>query len=403
MNERNDVHAFKITIGSEPQFSAVKADRRSRIQDSAINAQALLPGGPYDLWRDDESSRRVKDLVGAFAANPRLPKMLRRKEVLDTINQGVEDGDFVASLARPDKSVRTWWRTRIDDAALKEPALELFLPDKATLSELTPGVLEPEVLPGLWDRGAATVADVEAYFSGNRIVTVQRDGYEETVAIPSCASQAIETAVSEAVEGSLLWFLNGPVSIQGEPLPSGVFTPAARLRPSMKVPTVDQLTTEALPDAWKDGRTTALALSVALSARQEETLPWMVVRLAIDDAIKSRWIQLAPDSASWPCDSAGAEAVVLTQPGTGTEGTGPSPAPKSGPAGAYKSSARLDPGVLQDLVETLPNVIKAAAGVPLRFDVHITLGDGSEVALETVETVNELLKGVSDELRLDDG
>ena len=403
VNELNDVHAFKITVGSEPLFAAVKADRRSRIQDSAINAQALLPGGPYDLWRDNESSRRVKDLVGAFAANPRLPKMLRRKEVLDTINQGVEDGDFVASLARPDKSARTWWRTRIDDAALKEPALELFLPGKATLSELAPGVLEPEVLPGLWDRGAATVADVEAYFSGDRIVTVQRDGYEETVAIPGCASHAIETAVSEAVEGGLLWFLNGPVSIQGEPLPSGVFTPAARLRPSMKAPTVDQLTTEALPNAWKDGRTTALALSVALSARKEETLPWMVVRRTIDDAIKSRWLQLAPDSASWPCDSAGAEAVVLMQPGTGAEGTGPSPAPEPGPAGAYKSSARLDPGVLQDLVETLPDVIKAAAGVPLRFDVHITLGDGSEVAPETVEAVNELLKGVSDELRLDDG
>ena len=64
--------------------------------------------------------------MGAFGANPGLPKMLRRKEVLDTINQGIEDGDLVASLAQPDKPVKTWWRTRIDDAAFKEPALELF-------------------------------------------------------------------------------------------------------------------------------------------------------------------------------------------------------------------------------------------------------------------------------------
>ena len=403
VNERNEIHAFKITVGSEPLFSAVKADRRSRIQDSAINAQALLPGGPYDLWRDDESSRRVRDLVGAFAANPRLPKMLRRKEVFDTINQGVEEGDFVASVARPDKSVRTWWRTRIDDAALKEPTLELFLPDNATLSELAPGVLTPGVLPGLWKNGVATVDDVEAYFSGNRTVTVQREGYEETAAIPGCPLSAIETAVSEAVRGGLLWFLNGPVSIQGEPLPSGVFTPAARLRPPMKPPAVDQLTTEALPDSWKDGRTTALALSVALSAREGETLPWMVVRRAIDDAIKARWLQLAPDSASWPCDYAGAGTVVLMQPDTGSVGTGPSGASVSGSAGIRTSSAKLEPGVLQDLVETLPDVIKAAAGVPLRFDVRITLGDGSEVAPETVEAVNELLKGVSDELHLDAG
>ena len=69
----------------------------------------MLPGGPYDLWREDEPSRRVKDLVTAFAENPRLPKMLRQKEILDTINQGVQDGLFVASLARPDKSLKTWW------------------------------------------------------------------------------------------------------------------------------------------------------------------------------------------------------------------------------------------------------------------------------------------------------
>ena len=89
----------------------------------------MLPGGPYDLWRTDEPSRRVKDLTGAFAENPKLPKMLRRKEILDTIDQGVLDGIFVTSLVRPDKSIKTWWRTRIDEAALAEPALELCLPD----------------------------------------------------------------------------------------------------------------------------------------------------------------------------------------------------------------------------------------------------------------------------------
>ena len=57
-----------------------------------------------------------------------MPKMLRNREILDTIDRGVRDGVFLASLRRPDKSVRTWWRNPIDEAARVDPALELFLP-----------------------------------------------------------------------------------------------------------------------------------------------------------------------------------------------------------------------------------------------------------------------------------
>lgn len=102
VNEQNDIQAFKITVGSEPLFATVKADKRSRIQETAISAEAMLPGGPYDLWREDEPSRRVKDLVSAFAENPKLPKMLRQKEILDTIDNGVRSGVFVAVRKRPD-------------------------------------------------------------------------------------------------------------------------------------------------------------------------------------------------------------------------------------------------------------------------------------------------------------
>jgi Predicted ATPase (AAA+ superfamily) len=85
VNETNEVQAFKITVGSELLFNTIKADKRARIQDTAISSEAMLPGGPYDLWREGETSRRVKDLVGAFAQFPKLPKMLRVKEILDTV------------------------------------------------------------------------------------------------------------------------------------------------------------------------------------------------------------------------------------------------------------------------------------------------------------------------------
>ena len=49
-------------------------------------------GGPYDLWKEGEKSRRVKDLAGAFAQLPHLPKMLNRQAILDTLILGCRDG-----------------------------------------------------------------------------------------------------------------------------------------------------------------------------------------------------------------------------------------------------------------------------------------------------------------------
>ncbi|MCY4229590.1 MAG: hypothetical protein OXF26_01645, partial [Alphaproteobacteria bacterium] len=400
VNERNDIQAFKATVGAEALFATVKADRRARIQETAISAEAMLPGGPYDLWRDDEPSRRVKDLVGAFAENPRLPKMLRHKEILDTIDQGVRAGIFVASLVRPDKSVRTWWRTTIDDAAREDSALELCLPEKAVLSYLDPNVLVPSALPELWDGEVITVADIIAYFASGRTVTVQRESYAEPFAIPACSRAAVETAVSEAVHQGVLWLVNGPASFQREAVPPGVLTEAAELRAPLSPLSLDQLTEDAVPEAWTDGQTNALAVSAALAVKLGHQLPWSVFRRALDDAFASRWLERTPDSGPWPCDAVGAAAVTLIAPkresvikedGEGIEG---------GPPGALIGSADLDPHELQDLVEVLPDVVAKAAGVSLKFYLRITLGDGADVPTEVRSSLNELLEGVNADLRL---
>jgi len=46
--------------------------------------------GPYNLWRAGETSRRVKDLAGAFAQLPHLPKMLKASAILETLATGVK-------------------------------------------------------------------------------------------------------------------------------------------------------------------------------------------------------------------------------------------------------------------------------------------------------------------------
>jgi hypothetical protein len=70
----NEVQAFRINVGVDHHFLVAKNDKRIRITDSAISAATLLPDGPYDLWRDSETSRRVKDLSGAFAQYPTFPR-----------------------------------------------------------------------------------------------------------------------------------------------------------------------------------------------------------------------------------------------------------------------------------------------------------------------------------------
>lgn len=65
-----------------------------------MNAEALLPDGPYNLWREGEESRFASQLAGAFARYPHLPKVLRPKLVTETVLAGVRDGLFVARLPR---------------------------------------------------------------------------------------------------------------------------------------------------------------------------------------------------------------------------------------------------------------------------------------------------------------
>lgn len=136
-----------------------------------------MPEGPCDLWREGETSRRVKDLVGAFAQFPHLPKMLSRTAILDTIVLGCREGHFVLRVTRPDRSVRTLWRQEPDEADLKDPGLEVVLPEAATLSEVAPALLLPGALPGLWEGPELRVKDLRSYFSGDRVVKVKKGGY----------------------------------------------------------------------------------------------------------------------------------------------------------------------------------------------------------------------------------
>lgn len=117
--------------------------------------------------------------------NANLPKMLNSKSILDTVLNGCVEGTFVLRVMRPDRTYRTFWRSRPDDNTLKDSSLEAVLPECATLSELLVTLLSPEALPQLWtNNNILTLRQVYEYFSGQNVVQIKRDGYEESLPIP---------------------------------------------------------------------------------------------------------------------------------------------------------------------------------------------------------------------------
>ena len=400
VNESNDIHAFKVAVTEDPLFTIIKADKRARIQETVISSEAMMPGGPYDLWGEEESIQRVKDLVGAFARFPKLPKMLRRRDILNTVAQGVLSGILVAQVTRPDQTTKTFWRTEIDQHILEDSSLEVLLPEAATLSDISHTLLGYNALPGLWTSEEVSVEDIHDYFSGERIVTVQREGYDDTFFIPGCDPSYVDEAIGDAVAQGLLWMTNGPASILGEPVPAGVLSPSARLRHPPDPITVDELMPSSIPDAWSEEKTNALAIATALSSLQGVALPWSSVRTVINSAIQTRWLEVSKESAEWPTDLAGAQHVILQVPmADGIREPGAKPYEQL-PLGMLVAEAHLEANGIQDLADQIPEITQAAVGSQLKFNIRIELGGDTAPAPEVVEKINALLSEVTDDLKL---
>ena len=401
VDEGNAVRAFKLAAGVGPLFAEIKNDARARIKETAVDAAALLPDGPYDLWREGEEARFVKDLAGAFARHPRLPKVLNPKVLLDTVLQGVERGLLVARLARPDGSARSWWHEVVDPDSRNDPQLEAVLPEKAALSRLPEELLAPGVLPQLWApagqthsllrEGEAeaklTLRAVKGYFSGDKRVSIASGaGYDESLAVPRCPEEEVLDAARRGVEQGTVWLTNGPTSLWKEHVPVGALDgEEAVLHPPPAPLPPQELLEEALPGAWKGGKANGAALVRAASQVRGAVLPWGLVRDGIKAGVESRWLQLAEGSGPVGCGYDEAGNLRLKRPDT--------PPPPSPPAG----DTVLEGWQIQSLGEVIPDMTKAAAGRDLRFHVRVTVA--GETSDETRAALDKLLATVSENLK----
>ena len=403
VSDKDDVQAFKISVADEAHFETIKKDPRSRVQDTAITADALLPSGPYDLWKGTETSRRVKDPAGAFAQLPHLPKMLKSQAIVETLVEGCVQGTFVLKLTRPDRTFRTWWRTRPDDAALADPALELVLPEAAELGDIPADLLAPKILPDLWTADQITTQTVLDYFSGTTVVQVDKGGFQEPVPVPKASADVVNAAIGQAVEAGKVWLLSGPASLLAEPIPAGVLTAASTLCVPPATIAVPEILPANLPDAWPGEETNALAIATALSQKAGKTLPWKTIKDVIGASLNARFMKLADGSAPWPCDLPGRQTVKLkvapasTGGGTGGGGTG-----GGGTAGLPKvlvAQAELEPAEIQNLGDIMPQFldVKAKSKQPIKFRIRIEIGNGIDMpSAEIAKTINGLLAEVKD-------
>jgi hypothetical protein len=394
ISERNEAQAFKISVSGEPLFAKIKKEGKARIEETAVSAEALLPEGPYNLWRAGETTQWAKNLVGAFAQFPHLPKMLSRDAIIDTIARGTADGVFVIQLKRPDHSVATWWRALPEKAVLNDPGLEVVLPEAAILTELEPELLAPGRVPGLWKGDTITVSQLRAFFSGTVVVNVPRNGYEERVTIPKATIDVIDTAILSAVREGKLWLMAGPASIWQEEVPTGVLTSDATLRAPPLPIGAPQLLPAVLPEAWKGESTTAETLAIVLAQKHGVSLPWPLVRAAIDGALRARLIELASDSLTWPCGYQVARTIKLKLP---EHATPPAPAP----TGVRVARAELRVKGIQDLADAASELLKLSAGHALTFRIEIQLGGESAPPPEAmIDAINARLASISQELKL---
>jgi hypothetical protein len=173
----------------------------------------------------------TRTLVGAFAERPKLPKMLRRKDLLDTVSNGCGQGLYVLSLSRPDGSARTLWRSQIDESALTDDALEAVRNSTAVLDGFAPALLAPGKLEGLEWKSGVKVADLVSYFDGY-VLTIDHpeEGWTEQRAIPRCPEAKMLEAVFAAVKSGLVWLTSGTASIWGDTPPAGIVSKTAVLR-----------------------------------------------------------------------------------------------------------------------------------------------------------------------------
>ena len=220
-------------------------------------------------------------------------------------------------------------------------------------------------------------------------INVAHDGWDEQYGIPCCKEATLEAALAQAVADGTVWLVNGPTSCWKETVPFTALDEQAELLPPPQMIAPQELTPDALPGAWQDLKTNGAAIVRALSQKKGVVVPWGVVRDSLGEAVRSRWLETVQgDGATAEFDRAGAWGLRVPDGG-----------PALPPPPSQVANLEVESSQMQDLVESVPNLLEASAGYGLRFRVGVVLDASAPASVR--KQVDDLLTQIAPDFKSD--
>jgi hypothetical protein len=388
------VQVMKFTMGAQALFPTLLQEKELRLFKEKIDAETIMPGGPYAVWPGTDDRVPVSALYQQFARRPNLPKLLSQQTVTNTIADAVQRGVLALRHVRPDGSEQWFWRAKIDVADW-EKAGEAWLPSKSVLNSVSAKAIVPEALPGLWpaEPNGVKLATLCSWFDGTHAFQeVTQPGYPpEPRAIPRVAVTEIHKAVAQAVKSGDLWLVFGNESVWLEEPTVIQLDPSARLFRRPAPLHAIELLPGALKDAWSSGaepKTTVATLYTELKKTKGNPWPPKAFLNTLSEAIGRGLVQRA--SGSGPLVSLAADGTVELM----VKSAGPMPRPEPEPIPGRKLSPRvtLSPAEFQNLADDVSTLSRSLAGCDVRFEVAVSVKSKSGMDLAPANAVLSKIK-----------
>lgn len=394
LDKDGSIQAKKITLGAQSLFSTLLQESSLRLFRERIDAEAIMPNGLYPVWPGSDPFIRVSDLYQQFGRDPRLPKLLSAKTVLNTIEDAVRRGVLAVRCPRTDGSEQWFWRSGIDVADWGKNA-EAWLPAQANLNVLSSSAVLPDALTGLWptDDDGVKLSDLFSWFDGSHSYGEEtQPGYPtEARPIPRVDFNIVKKAVSKAIQDGGLWLVCGNDSVFREaPTPIQTEPEAILYRPPTVLAAIDLLP-QVLPDAWSkesEPKTTVSELYAELKRKRGRPWPSKLFIDSLNAALGQGFLHRA--SGTGPISSLQHDGRVDLM--IRSEAPKP-PEPTPTPAGRRASSlAVLSIGEIQELADQIHTLAKPLAGLDPQIEVRITIKSKVDLDLSEANSVLNTVK-----------
>jgi hypothetical protein len=384
--------AKKITIGAQSLITSMLVEKSLRLFREKIDPEALMPGGPYSEWPPTDPFIRVGELYGAFGRHARLPKLLSRQTVLNTVQEAVQRGVMALRCRRSDGSEWWFWHSPIDIADWEQIS-EAWLPGSAKLTNLCPAAIVPDALSGLWpdDDHGVKLSELYTWFDGKHVFMEKAHPDYPPVPrpIPVVDYRVVQQAVTAAVANGTLWLVYGNDSVFKEKPTAIQLDPAAVLyRSPQPLAGIDFLPPR-LPEAWTkeaEPKTSVEKLYAEIKAKFGKPWPETLFVEGLNAALAQGFIaRISGKGLLTSLTHDGACGFVI-------KAEAPPPPPPPSQDRRMTNMAKLSVQEVQSLAEEMPDLSKALVGCDLVVEARISIKPKPDADLSNAEEILARIK-----------